>query len=178
MKNVVIFSLILVTVISFGFGTYKSGKQEDKIKELSKELSSERAKEHIDTHEEEYELAMAMGHLQRFADKLYFAGSAKNWKLSDFYAHELEEVMEEIIEHKIIEDDKDVSDLVERMALPSLADVEAAIDMEDAAGFKSAYSGLVTSCNSCHATMEHEFIRIQVPTSPSFSNQDYTPHLQ
>ncbi len=165
-------------MISFGFGTYKSGKQEDKIKELSKELSSERAKEHIDTHEEEYELAMAMGHLQRFADKLYFAGSAKNWKLSDFYAHELEEVMEEIIEHKIIEDDKDVSDLVERMALPSLADVEAAIDMEDAAGFKSAYSGLVTSCNSCHATMEHEFIRIQVPTSPSFSNQDYTPHLQ
>ena len=176
MKNIVIISLILVTFISVGFGTYASGKKEDKIKELKKELVSERSKVAPVVHEEEdYELAMAMGHLQRFADKLYFAGKAKNWKLSDFYAHELEEVMEEIIDHQIIEDEKNVSDLVERMALPSLVALDEVIDLQDAAGFMDAYTGLVTSCNSCHAMMEHEFIRIKIPTIPSFSNQDFNP---
>ena len=76
------------------------------------------SEEQEDGHE--YELAMAKGHIERFVGKLWFAGKEKNWELSAFYAFELEEVMKEVIEHKMVDDGKNINQLMEQMVLPSL----------------------------------------------------------
>lgn len=139
-------------------------------------LASTTAHDESEEHEEgEYELAMAMGHLQRFAGKLWFAGSQENWELSAFYAHELEEVMEEVIDHDVVDDGKNISQLMEQMALPSLEYMEEIVKAKNSSEFESAYLGLVNACNSCHAISDHGFIEIIVPSTPSITNQNYAP---
>ena len=64
-----------------------------------------RLEEHIKVLEraKPYPLGEQMGYLQRYVEKLYFAGQAQNWELADFYAHELGETTNDIIAAKIKE---------------------------------------------------------------------------
>lgn len=150
----------------------------DSSSESKKDVLASRLSQDDDHHhEEEYELAMAMGHLQRFAGKLWFAGSNENWELSAFYAHELEEVMEEVIEHNVIDDGKNISELMEQMALPSLEYMEEIVKAKNSEEFENAYVGLVNACNSCHAVSDHAFIEIIIPETPSITNQNYAPKM-
>ena len=59
--------------------------------------------------------------------------------------------------------------------LPSALDsVGQAIKARDQNLFRSRYDGLIETCNSCHASAHHAFIRVAVPTgSSSFWNQQF-----
>jgi len=121
-------------------------------------------------HKVEIELAIYMGRLQLFADKLWWAGKAQNKELVQFYLHEMEEAMEEVHEAGIVHDGVNISDLVEPYGLLAIERMEK-IDL-DSASFSNGYSDLVSSCNGCHKASNYSFIKIKIPESPVFSNQD------
>jgi len=124
---------------------------------------------------EDFALGAAMGDMQRFTEKLYFAGQAGNWALADFYLHEIDEMAEAIIKAKVVDEGVAVGESMKAMLPPSLASVREAIQSRDAAQFASRYEGLLTSCNACHATTRHAFVKIVVPKAPTYQNQDFSP---
>lgn len=164
---------IVILLCATFVGVVGCNSSSDSEKDVLASRLSLESEEHEEEHE--YELAMAMGHLQRFAGKLWFAGKEQNWELSAFYAHELEEVMEEVIEHKVVDDGKNISQLMEQMALPSLEYMEEIVKAKNSDDFETAYLGLVNACNSCHAVSDHGFIEIIIPDTPSITNQNYAP---
>ncbi|MBK6264259.1 hypothetical protein JKA74_04360 [Marivirga sp. S37H4] len=124
--------------------------------------------------EEKYEVAKAMGYMQRFSTKLYWAGSQENWELSEFYAHELEETIEEISEADVIDEGFAVSEMVTKMSIPAFEQVEEAIKKQDKSAFESSYQLLIQSCNACHAASKHAFIEIKVPELEGVYNQKFS----
>ena len=130
-----------------------------------------------DHHEEEEEIEVSsiMTNIQRHFGKLYFAGTAQNWDLAEFYVHEVEEAMEELEEHNVIEDGINISKFVSIMGLTPLKDIDEAVDNKDLTAFKNAYTAQISQCNACHAASKHPYIRIKEPERPVFSNQIFTP---
>ncbi len=135
----------------------------------------------VPTNEEEsvqesavgYEVAKAMGYLQRYSHKLYWAGTSENWALSEFYAHELEETFEEIAAAQVTDDGIEISALVSTMTAPAFNKIEKAIESEDKAAFDSSYQLLIQSCNACHAASKHQFIVIETPEEGKTFNQKF-----
>lgn len=124
---------------------------------------------------ESYELAPAMGDMQRFAEKLYFAGQARNWELAEFYLHEIEETSEEIIAAGVVDEGVAVSSFMKAMLPPSIATAKESLKARDSAQFLSSYEGLLSSCNACHQSAKHGFVKIIVPRQPTYQNQDFSP---
>ena len=124
---------------------------------------------------QEFELGAAMGNMQRFTEKLYFAGQAGNWALADFYLHEINEITETIIKAKVVDEGVAVGEFMKGMLPPSIASVQEAIQSRDATQFMSRYEGLLTSCNACHTSTKHAFVKIVVPKEPTYQNQNFSP---
>jgi len=125
-----------------------------------------------------YVLVDVMGQFQRFADKLYFAGAAKNWELADWYLWKLEAAALPVIEGRIEvyrTEKYDVQPLMRNLLIPAIRALGEAIEKQSDADFALRYRALVQTCNACHTAAEHPFIRIVVPTAPIYTNQDYAP---
>lgn len=122
---------------------------------------------------EQYPVLETMGYYQRFSHKLWLAGENKNWELADFYTHELEEVTERLIEGNVIHDDYNLSNLSEAMLLPKIEKVEQAIRQKDEVLFLENYELLISSCNLCHNTTKHNFIKITIPNDSTVWNQEF-----
>lgn len=123
--------------------------------------------------EEEIEVAIAMNHIQRHANKLYFAGQNSNWPLAGFYVHEMEEAMEEVAEANVVDEGVEVSKLMKAMGLPQLQLLEESIALKDKEKFDAAYLNLVNNCNACHQSTQHPYIVITLPKTPALDNQQY-----
>jgi hypothetical protein len=121
-------------------------------------------------HKEKVELAIFMGRLQLFADKLWWAGQAQNEALVHFYLHEMEEAMEELHEAGLVDNGVNISDLVEPYGLMAIEKMEKVA--LDSVSFTNGYSELIGSCNDCHKTSNYSFVKITIPEIPVFSNQD------
>jgi hypothetical protein len=125
-----------------------------------------------------YELLDVMHQFQRYADKLYFSGKAKNWELADWYRWKLEAAAIPVIDGRIEPyryEGFDAQPLMKSMLIPAIRAVESAIEQKRDAEFQRAYAGLVQTCNGCHAATKHAFVKIVVPTAPIYTNQDYAP---
>ncbi len=122
--------------------------------------------------EEDYELAVPMGRMQNYMDKLYFSGSAKNWALSSFYLHEIEEQIEEIAHSDIIENEADIS-LLAKTLLDQIDLFEEEITKKNQDVFIHEYTNLMGKCNDCHIASKHEYIKIKIPSKSMFENQDF-----
>jgi hypothetical protein len=123
---------------------------------------------------EGFEIAVYMNSLQRHSNKLWFAGSAGNWELAQFYAHELEESMEKIEHANVYEEGIAISPLIRNFGLKSVEQIEVAIEKKDITAFETSYDLLVANCNNCHNTVNHGFIKIQRPKTPALDNQVFT----
>jgi len=123
---------------------------------------------------EGFEIAVYMNSLQRHSNKLWFAGSAGNWDLAQFYTHELEESIEKIEHANVYEDGIAISPLIRNFGLKPIEQIETAIKKKDLVAFETSYDLLVANCNNCHNTVKHEFIKIQRPKTPALDNQIYT----
>ncbi|MGM0581207.1 MAG: hypothetical protein ACQETL_11040 [Bacteroidota bacterium] len=149
------------------------------IAELNSNIEEERnetvqtSMEQTEEDKGDYELAKAMGYLQNYSHKLYLAGENENWELSEFYAHEIEETIEEIEKARVVEEEYDISKLVGTMTNPSFEKVEKSIHDQDPKAFVDSYKLLVQSCNACHQTTKHQFIKIDIPKNKIFFNQDF-----
>lgn len=134
---------------------------------------------HEDEHEEdEVEVSNIMTNIQRHFGKLYFAGKAENWELAEFYAHEVEEAMEELEESHVVEDGINISQFMKIMGLTPLEHLDEAVDKKDITEFNAAYTAQIAQCNACHAATKHAYIQIKEPERPVFSNQIFTPSGQ
>lgn len=111
-----------------------------------------------------------MGSIQNHHNKLWFAGFNENWELAAFEIHELEELFDDI---KTIYPDRVETQSISVIG-PGLIAVNNAIKQQNKEEFKQGYTTLTNACNTCHQATEHDFIKITEPTSPSYSNQDYT----
>lgn len=114
-----------------------------------------------------------MSFISRYAEKLYFAGEAENWELTDIYNHEIEEISENIVARGEMHDDINISELIESMLLPQVEQIEEAIDAGDREMFLNRYNVMIQTCNQCHAASDYGAVKVTVPDTNPFS-QDFS----
>jgi hypothetical protein len=108
-----------------------------------------------------------MSGIQVHHAKLWFAGTAGNWGLSDFETKEIRESIDDI--ESFCKDRPEVASLP--MIKPALDSVDEAIKSKSIPRFKTSFGVLTNTCNNCHRATHHEFNVIQIPATPPFTNQ-------
>ncbi|MEO8590056.1 MAG: hypothetical protein ABI432_11835 [Flavobacteriales bacterium] len=132
------------------------------------------AAESEEEHDEPLEVAVYMGRIQNYQQKLWAAGEAHNVELATFYLHEMDEAMEAIADAHVVEDGIDFSAQMRIYGLPVVEDLQARLKKEGLASVHADSEVLANTCNSCHVACDHGFIRVQVPTSVSYPGQDFS----
>ena len=111
-----------------------------------------------------------MSGIQVHHAKLWFAGSAGNWKLADFEIGEIRETLDDV--EKYCTDRPEVNSLP--MIRPAIDSVGKAVAAQNPAAFKTAFVLLTNTCNNCHRATKHEFNVIKIPDTPPITNQVFT----
>lgn len=110
-----------------------------------------------------------MSNIQIHHAKLWFAGIAGNWDLSDF---ELKEIYESVDDIQTYCTDRPERELIP-MIIPALDSIRQAITNKNIVQFRNSFLILTNTCNRCHLASKHEFNVIRIPETPPFSNQDF-----
>mgnify|MGYP001064792036 CR=1 FL=1 len=144
-----------------------SSKYEKKIQELQNQLQNQQ-----ELLKNTYKPGFGdlMGGLQNHHNKLWFAGTNENWELADFALHEIEEIVEDI---KMLHANREETQSI-FIIEPALEAMDEAVDNQNLSQFKEEYINLTNACNTCHKATGYEFISIQTPTLPSYTNQDFS----
>ena len=108
-----------------------------------------------------------MSGIQVHHEKLWFAGTAQNWRLADFEIHEIMEAVDDIKTYA--SDRPEVKNLV--MLQPAIDSVNNSIQQKDVASFKRNFLTLTNTCNNCHQSVNYNFNKIKIPDTPPFSKQ-------
>lgn len=116
---------------------------------------------------DDIELVKYMGKMQYMAHKTALAIDARNQPLAGFYVHEIEELIE-YLEAVESFDGHPIGSLVKTLLVPPFEALEDGIKAGDWEGASRQFDELVTSCNSCHETTQHGYIRIQRSTANPF----------
>lgn len=124
---------------------------------------------------DDYELGIGMAWLQRWVTKLWYAGDAGHWELADFYLHETEETLEDMIAAGVVEDGHDISALIQGMLIPQIEALETAVDEASPDLFRRHYQAMVVQCNACHVATEHGFLVMDIPSGPPPFAQNFAP---
>lgn len=106
------------------------------------------------------ELVENMSSLQYFAHKTALAIDAKNADVAGFYAHELEEFIEDTAKVESY-DGHPVGKLVESMLVPSFESFEKALKSGDWKNTSKRFDEMLSTCNACHDKTEHGYITIE-----------------
>ena len=107
--------------------------------------------------------------------KLWFAGKNLNWGLAAYEVDEIKEGLEDASKLHATFEGIPVADMIKTIIEPRIEKLGKAIEAKSSAQFIAAFDDLTDGCNSCHAAANKPFIRIQRPTAPPLSNQDFTP---
>ena len=168
---VISFLAILLVVGLFVRVGQVQGDLEQKISSLSR---SSAAIMH-EPEEHEIEVAEHMTRIQAFNTKLWAAGNSDNQELVEFYVHELEEAMELIADARVEDEGINVSQAMQQIGIPALETFEKTMETHGLGAFNQHYQNLVQACNACHQACQYPFIKVQVPTTIRFDEQDFTP---
>lgn len=120
--------------------------------------------------EEQVELAVTMGELQRHAAKLGYAIAGRNRPLATFYLEETEETLSTVRGVESWEGTPIAHPLGVIME-PLLPPLAAELSAEDWDAAQASYRRLIDGCNRCHAATQHEFLVVTVPQGPAPYNQ-------
>jgi hypothetical protein len=107
--------------------------------------------------------------------KLWFAGKNRNWELAAYEVDEIKEGLQDAAKFHATVDGIPVAEMIKTILDPRLDRIEKAVDARNNAQFASAFDALTNGCNSCHTKAGKPFIRIQRPSEPPFSNQNFVP---
>jgi len=107
--------------------------------------------------------------------KLWFAGKSNNWALAAYEIDEIKEGLEDAAKYHANNDGVPVAELIKAIIDPRLEQLEKVIEGKSGTQFAAAFDELTNGCNSCHAKAGKGFVRIQRPTAPPVSNQNFTP---
>ncbi len=106
-------------------------------------------------------------------NKLWFAAKARNWRLAEYQLGEIKEVMGDVQDLVPTFKNLPLADMLDAVITKEIAALEKSIEAKDYKTFVSGYEKLTQACNACHQGTENEFIVIQRPTRPAFTNQVY-----
>ncbi|MBS1575949.1 MAG: hypothetical protein JST09_11660 [Bacteroidetes bacterium] len=112
-----------------------------------------------------------MSSIQVHHEKLWFAGTNQNWQLAAFEINEIKESLDDI--QTYCQDRPETKSL--SMIVSPLDSINQAIEQKNLSSFKNSFITLTTTCNNCHQATEHGFNVIRIPTTPPFSNQEFSP---
>lgn len=119
------------------------------------------------------ELGEQMLDLQIRHGRLWAAGEAQNWMLTQFQLAELRESLVGVIErngdHAALQPRR-LADVLPAMMDPALRQLQEAVDAQDKPKFEAAYDALSNACNECHSAAEHGFLVLQRPQTPVLDN--------
>jgi hypothetical protein len=107
--------------------------------------------------------------------KLWFAGKSNNWGLAAYEIDEIKEGLEDAARLHSIFDGVPVAEMIKTIIDPRIERLEKAIEGKNSTQFIAAFDELTNGCNSCHAGAGKPFIRIQRPSEPPLSNQNFAP---
>lgn len=118
-------------------------------------------------------LAIQMKYMQHWTHKLGLSVEAENLELADFYHHELEHATEDLIESIENYGGFPIAQLTETMMVPMMDALEDALEAGNWTQIRSAYTAVITSCNTCHVATDHGFIVINEGFGNNPFNQDF-----
>jgi len=124
------------------------------------------------------ELGQQMLELQIRHARLWQAGQAQNWLLTQFQLAELREsffgVVEQNGDHAALQP-KRLAEVLPAFTNPALKQLQDAVDAQDGKKFEAAYDALSKACTSCHEASGHGFLVIQRPVTPVLDNLRVEP---
>jgi hypothetical protein len=106
--------------------------------------------------------------------KLWLAGKSQNWVFADYERHNLGGALARMAKAIPSYKGASTSSLIAAFVTPQLADLDTAIKAKNETGFVEAYQALTVGCNGCHQATGHEMVRIKVPDSNPFPDQDFS----
>lgn len=119
------------------------------------------------------ELGQQMLELQIRHARLWQAGEARNWMLTQFQLAELRESLNGVVElngeHAALQPAR-LAEVLPAMMDPALKQMQSAIDGQDGAAFDAAYDEVSKACTACHESSDHGFLVIQRPRTPMLDN--------
>jgi cytochrome c553 len=119
------------------------------------------------------ELGQQMLELQIRHARLWQAGQAQNWLLTQFQLAELRESFSGVVElngdHAALQP-KRLADVMPAITDPALKQLQDAVDAQDGKKFEAAYDALSEACTTCHEASDHGFLVIQRPQTPLLDN--------
>lgn len=119
------------------------------------------------------ELGQQMLELQIRHARLWQAGQAQNWLLTQFQLAELRESFSGVLElngdHAALQP-KRLADVMPAITDPALKQLQEAVDAQDGMKFEAAYDALSEACTTCHEASDHGFLVIQRPKTPLLDN--------
>jgi len=125
------------------------------------------------------ELAPFMGELQRLTHKLSLSVAAGNRELAGFYAYESIELLREIQRQLPEYEGQPVALLIDRLMMPRMEALQTGLARPAAAdsapATEAALAGVIESCNECHRSTGHGFLRITSGRDVNPFNQDFAP---
>jgi hypothetical protein len=109
--------------------------------------------------------------------KLWLAGSAGNWRLAHYELDELREGFDAIVAYHPTHAESPVApkDAIPRLITVPIADLQDAVQRQDATLFLERFDALTAGCNGCHQASNVGFNRIQRPALNPFPNQVFSP---
>ena len=107
--------------------------------------------------------------------KLWFAGEANNWDLAAYEIDEIEEGLDDARKQFPTHEGVPVGDMMKANIDPAIVVLREAVAAKSSTKFMVAFDNLTGACNTCHAGAGKPFIRIQRPTAPPLSNQNFAP---
>jgi len=119
------------------------------------------------------ELGQQMLELQIRHARLWQAGEAQNWLLTQFQVAELRESFAGVVElngdHAALQPQR-LAEVLPAMTDPAMTQLQEAVDAQDKLKFEAAYDALSNACTACHAASDHGFLVIQRPRTPMLDN--------
>jgi hypothetical protein len=119
------------------------------------------------------ELGQQMLELQIRHARLWQAGQARNWLLTQFQVAELREAFAGVVEqngdHAALQPQR-LAEVLPAMIDPALKQIQEAVDAQDGRKFDAAYDALSNACTACHVVADHGFLVIQRPQTPVLDN--------
>lgn len=119
------------------------------------------------------ELGEQMLTLQIRHGRLWAAGEARNWMLTQFQLAELRESLAGVVElngdHAALQPRR-LADVLPAIVDPALSQLQEAVDAQDLPKFEAAYDALTQACNECHKAADHGFLVMQRPQTPVLDN--------
>lgn len=123
--------------------------------------------------DDDIELVNHMSSMQYLSHKAGLAIDHKNHELAKFYAHELEEQIEQV-EAIDSYDGHPIGDLTRSILVPAFENLEVALDAGQWEKSSTVFDAFIDKCNACHLSSDHGYIQVRRSTSNPFM-QSFTP---